>query len=231
MDNLIKVFEKANIHIEQHKAKQLLQFAHLLIENNKKYNLTAIVEPQDIYKKHFLDSILGQKYLPTEGEIVDIGCGAGFPSIPLKIMQPHLSFQLIDSVNKKINFVNMAIEQLGLTNITASHMRIESLAHSSKRQSFGCVIARAVSPLPTLIEYALPLLKVGGVFVAYKADKVDEEINLSQNALQLLGGKIKTVEKINMLEEYQRCFVVIEKVQKTPEKYPRGANKPRNSPL
>lgn len=230
VEKIIELFDSAGISLDSNKAGQFLLYANLLVEYNQKFNLTAITEETEVIKKHFIDSVLGDKYLPEKGKIIDIGSGAGFPSIPLKIMQPKLNFTLIDSVNKKINFLNIVIEQLGLVDISARHIRIEEEGRTN-REKYDCVIARAVSPLPTLMEYALPLLKTGGVFVAYKGEKVEEEIDLCNNALKELGGKITKLEKIKLLDEYERSFVIVEKIKKTHEKYPRTANKPRTSPL
>lgn len=229
-ERIIEIFHNAGICLDQAKAGQFLSYASLIKEHNQKYNLTAIIDDQEIIKKHFVDSVIGGEYLPKTGKIIDIGSGAGFPSVPLKIMQPQLDFTLIDSVNKKVNFLNIVIKELNFEGITAKHTRIEEEGRTN-REKYDCVLARAVSPLPTLLEYALPLLKVGGIFVAYKGDKAQEEIDLSKNALKELGGKIKKVEKIKLLDEYGRSLIIVEKIAKTSEKYPRASNKPRTLPL
>ncbi len=220
-----------NIEVDDNKAAQFLSYMNLLKEHNEKYNLTSITEDIDIVKKHFADSILGMEFIPERGKVIDIGSGAGFPAIPIKIMREKLDFTLIDSVNKKVNFLNIVIKKLGLIGIDAQHKRIEEEGKGKSRESYDCVIARAVSPLPTLCEYALPLLKLGGTFLAYKSEKVDEELNSSENAIKILGGKIEKVIKKRVFEEFERSFVIIKKVQKTPIIYPRMGNKPRISPL
>lgn len=222
---------QANIEVDSIKAAKFLMYMELLKEYNQKYNLTAITDDIDIIKKHFADSILGMEFLPESGKIIDIGSGAGFPAIPIKIMRESLEFTLLDSVNKKVNFLNIVIKELELEGIKACHKRIEEEARGNGRESYDCVIARAVSPLPTLCEYALPLLKEGGIFVAYKSEKADEELKNSENAANILGGKIEKVIKKRAFNEFERSFVIIKKVKKTPINYPRMLNKPRISPL
>ncbi len=231
IQQIIEIFFQVNIVIDEQQATQFLSYTELLKEHNEKYNLTAITEDIDIIKKHFVDSILGMEFLPVKGKIIDIGSGAGFPAIPIKIMRQNLDFTMLDSVNKKVNFLNIVIKELGLNGIDAYHTRIEEEARGSKRESYDCVIARAVSPMPTLCEYALPLLKEGGIFVAYKSEKVDEELENSENAINILGGKIEKVVKKRVFDEFERSFVIIKKVKKTPFNYPRMLNKPRISPL
>lgn len=228
---IIEIFNQLGIEVDFTKAAKFLSYMELLKEHNAKYNLTAITEDVDIIKKHFADSILGMEFLPNTGKIIDIGSGAGFPAIPIKIMNENLDFTLLDSVNKKVNFLNIVIKELGLEKIHAYHKRIEEEAIGKGREIYDCVIARAVSPLPTLCEYALPLLKEGGVFLAYKSEKVDEELKLSENAINILGGKIEKVVKMRVFNEFERSFVIIKKVKKTPFNYPRMFNKPRISPL
>lgn len=231
IEMIIDIFNSAKISLDKQKAEQFLMYSNLLKEYNEKFNLTAIIEDTEIIKKHFIDSLLGIPHLPQKGKIIDIGSGAGFPAIPLKIMNPELSFKLIDSVNKKISFLNIVIESLGLVGICAAHIRIEDEARGANRESYDAVLARAVSPLPTLTEYALPLLKIGGVFVAYKSEKVEEEVALSEKAIRVLGGKLQNVAKTTLLNEYERSFVIIEKIKFSPYRYPRATNKPRTSPL
>lgn len=231
VEKIIEIFNSAGINLEKEKAGQFLLYSDLLKEYNEKFNLTAIIEDTEIVKKHFIDSVIGLQFLPSKGEIIDIGSGAGFPAIPIKIMQPNLNFTLIDSVNKKVNFLNIVIEKLGLLGTSASHIRIEDEARGSKRESYDCVLARAVSFLPTLAEYALPLLKVGGIFVAYKGENVEEEVALSEKAIKILGGELQQIEKYTLLNEYERSLVIIKKIKKTPIIYPRTTNKPRTSPL
>lgn len=231
IEKIIELFNNAGIELDGNKASQFLIYSDLLKEYNEKINLTAIIEDDEIIKKHFIDSVLGMQFLSENGEIIDIGSGAGFPALPIKIMRPDLKFMLVDSVNKKVNFLNIVIDKLGLKDTQAVHARIEDVARGAKRESFDGVLARAVSYLSTLAEYALPLLKIDGVAVAYKGENVEEEVKLSENAINILGGELQEIKKFKLLNEYERSFVVIKKIKKTHEKYPRTLNKPRISPL
>ncbi|MBO5304114.1 MAG: 16S rRNA (guanine(527)-N(7))-methyltransferase RsmG [Clostridia bacterium] len=223
-------FEKEGLTITEKQQAQLVAFRELLLEYNQKFNLTSITDEEEITIKHFVDSVMGYKHLPKIGKVIDVGSGAGFPAIPLIITgDGTLEFTLLDSLNKRVNFLNEVISRLALPNATAIHSRIEDQA-KNYRESYDCVIARAVAPLNVLCEYALPLLKVGGTLVAYKGDAEEEIIN-AKKALSILGGKVKMVDEYILNGEYKRSFVIVEKVKPTPIKYPRGQNKPRNSPL
>lgn len=231
-DKQIKsIFEQKNINLTQLQIKQFEEYFNLLVEWNEKINLTTIIEQEQVIIKHFLDSCLGKKYINDNCTLLDIGAGAGFPSIPLKILFPNLQVVMIDSVNKKINFLNSVIDALHLTNCKAIHTRAEDLAKKSGfRESFDYVVSRAVASLNTLLEYSLPFVKVGGRFVAYKATNCEQEIENSQNALNVLGGKIIEVDKQNLFDS-ERSYVIVQKIKSTPNKYPRSQNKPRINPL
>ena len=205
------------------------EFYNFLIQENNKYNLTNITEEKDFVIKHILDSILPQKLFLKNANVVDIGCGAGFPSLPLKIVRDDLNITMIDSVNKKVNFCNMSIDKLNIKNIIAIHSRIEDFALKNK-EKFDVCCSRAVANLSTLLEYALPLLKLGGVCIFYKSLKLEEELSMAQNALKVLGGQVLSIENFD-LEDNERKVVVIKKIKPTPKGYPRGANKPRLKPL
>ena len=209
------------------------QFYNYLIEENSKYNLTSITNEDEVYLKHFVDSLLGSNIIKDNSSILDIGCGAGFPSIPLAICNPTYKITAIDSVNKKINFVNNAAKLLNLSNINAIHTRIEDLAYNNQyRETFDIVVSRAVAPLNTLIEYAIPFLKINGKFVAYKSINAMEEINIAKNALKELNSEIEDYIDIDFKEiNSQRCFIIIKKFNKTAKKYPRIQNKARKQPL
>lgn len=213
--------------------KQLQQFEHyynLLIEWNNKFNLTAITEIDAVIEKHFIDSILPLKNLKNQ-KIIDIGAGAGFPSIPLKIMNPDIELVMVDSVNKKITFLQAIIEVLGLKNARAIHSRVEDLGlNPNFREKYDIVVARAVAGLNTLCEYTLPFVRLGGKFVAYKSIEVENELENAKKAIQILGGNLKSVEKFE-IGENTRAIVTITKSTKTPPKYPRGKNKPRLEPI
>ena len=223
-------FEEYNLSLTE---KQLQQFEHyynLLIEWNNKFNLTAITELDAVIEKHFIDSVLPLSNLKQQ-KVVDIGAGAGFPSIPLKIMNPDIELVMVDSVNKKVTFLQAVIEVLGLTNTRAIHFRVEDLGlNPNFREKFDIVVARAVASLNTLCEYTLPFVRLGGKFVAYKSIEVENELETAKKAIQILGGTLKTVEKFE-IGENTRATVVITKSTKTPPKYPRSKNKPRLEPI
>ncbi len=199
-----------------------------LIEWNAKFNLTAITEKEDVIVKHFADSLEGAKYF--SGKVCDVGSGAGFPSIPVAIINPKLEFVLLDSVNKKVGFLNH-ISQVLSVKAKALHIRAED-ASLKYREYFDTVTARAVAPMRTLAEYMLPLLKVGGRAVVYKGSEADEEINESRTAIAILGGDIEKIIKYNLLDtDNKRSLIIIKKVRHTPKEYPRTGNKPRIDPL
>ena len=218
--------------------KQLLQFKkyyEMLIEKNKVMNLTAITEWEEVIDKHFIDSISLIKAADLSGEkyILDLGCGAGFPGIPLKIAFPELKIVLLDSLNKRILFLKEVIEELGLENIDALHGRAEDYARKEEyREQFDYCVSRAVANLNTLSEYCIPYVKEGGYFISYKSGKASEEVKEVGKALFLLGGKIKDFISFNLPEtDMERNFVVIKKEKKTPKRYPRKAGLPAKEPL
>ena len=226
-NELKKLILPANCEIES----QFDTYYHLLVEWNEKFNLTAITEESEVYLKHFYDSVRGQKYITKGARIADIGAGAGFPSIPLKIVRDDITVDMYDSLNKRIGFLKEVIARLGLKGITATHTRIEDVA-AKCRGKYDFIVARAVASLPTLLEYAMPLLKVGGALVAYKGSNVEEEIAASQNALKVLGAKIESVDTFTLPEsDITRSFVIVRSLREPNKKYPRGQNKPKNNPL
>lgn len=224
-----ELFKKYNIDINEKEKLLFNNYYNDLIEKNKVMNLTAITEKNEVYTKHFLDSVLPLKNIKDNSKLLDVGSGAGFPGIPLNILNDTLDITLLDSLNKRVNFLNEEIEKLGLSNIKAVHGRAEDYINVS-RETFDYVVSRAVARLNTLLEYCLPYVKLGGYFIAYKSMDTDEEINESKNALNILGGKIEKVDKIN-LEGNDRTLIYIKKVKNTSNKYPRGQNKPKNQPL
>lgn len=224
-----ELFKKYNVNIDENKLLLFNNYYVDLIEKNKVMNLTAITEKEDVYIKHFIDSVLPIKEIKDNSKILDIGTGAGFPGIPLKIINETFNIVLLDSLNKRINFLNEEIEKLNLKNISAIHGRAEDYINVS-RETFDYVVSRAVARLNTLLEYCLPYVKVGGYFLAYKSMSTDEEIQECKMALQVLGGKIEKIEKYN-LEGNERDIIFIKKIKETPKKYPRGQNKPKNQPL
>lgn len=204
------------------------RYAEMLTERNEKVNLTAITDPDEIRVKHFTDSLAAIDLIKTGATVLDIGSGAGFPGIPLKIARDDISVTLLDSVNKKVAFMNDVIADLGLENIEAVHARIEDFPHKGE---FDVAVSRAVAELTTLAEYALPFVKVGGTFVAYKSEKAEAEAAAAGNAVALLGGRLREIREVNVAPGLTRKLIVVDKIDPTPLKYPRGKNLPRLKPL
>ncbi len=218
--------------ITAEKKEKFERFRALLLEYNQKYNLTAITEEREVTYKHFLDSLMGEEYFPLNSQVVEVGSGAGFPSIPLKILRDDLQFSLIESTGKKCDFLRVVVDNLGLNEVTVYNLRAEEAGKSVQmREKFDVCCARAVARLNTLAEYCLPLVKVGGKMVAYKG-RADEEIFEGQTACSLLGGgKIKAYSYELTEEMGQRSLVVVDKIKNTPQKYPRGNGKERSKPI
>lgn len=228
-----KKIEQILIKSEIKPTKQIVdnfvKYYNLLIEGNKICNLTAITDEDGVVEKHFYDSIFPQKYFSLNANVLDIGAGAGFPSIPLKLVRDDLSFTLLDSLNKRINFLNNTIQTLNLKNIEAIHGRAEDFAKlSDYREKFDITTARAVANLKVLSEYCLPFVKVGGQFIAYKSGNCEEEINEAKQIIFELGGKISKVIDYS-IGENSRKLVIIEKTKETPKKYPRPIKQIKNS--
>ncbi|WP_027717096.1 16S rRNA (guanine(527)-N(7))-methyltransferase RsmG [Desulfovirgula thermocuniculi] len=210
-------------------------YLNLLLEWNRRINLTAVVEPREVYVKHFIDSLsLLALYRPHEGiSAVDIGSGAGFPGMPLKIVREDLELTLVEAVGKKAFFLEQLVRALGLRGVKVVKGRAEELGRRRDfRGGFGLAMARAVAPLPVLLEYALPLLREGALFVAYKGPGAKEEVDAARGALALLGGEIKRVERLELpYAGHERVLVFVEKVGETPPAYPRRTAAIRRRPL
>lgn len=225
--------EKLNISLTEDQLSKFLMYYDLLIETNKVMNLTAITEFEDVVDKHFLDSIsICQVYDMNQNiRVLDMGTGAGFPGIPLKIVFPELNIVLADSLNKRIRFLNDIISKLELNNINALHARAEELGHKKEyREKFDLCVSRAVANLSSLSEYCIPFVKVNGKFISYKSGEIDSEVSQAKKSIYVLGGKVEDVYKFDLCEQ-KRSFVIIKKEKKTPLAYPRKAGMPTKMPI
>lgn len=224
---------KLEITLSDLQLQQFLTYYELLVDKNKVMNLTSITDFHEVLLKHFIDSISLVRVLNLEQSLslMDMGTGAGFPGIPLKIVFPNLKVTLSDSLNKRVNFLQEVIDTLNLKEINAVHGRAEDLARNSQyRESYDLCVSRAVANLSTLSEYCLPFVKIGGKFVSYKSGNCLEEVEEAKTAVFLLGGKIMNIDKFDMCGS-SRSFVVIEKRGGTPKKYPRKAGTPSKNPI
>ena len=228
--------KEMNISLDDTQKEQFIQFYEYLVEKNKVMNLTGITEFQEVLVKHFLDSISCVKAVDMTKvkKVMDIGTGAGFPGVPMKIAFPHIEACLLDSLKKRVNFLEETFELLKFDqNITAIHGRAEEFAkNKAYREQYDLCVSRAVSNLATLSEYCLPYVKKGGYFISYKSGKVQEEAEQAKKAIEILGGKVKEIVYFQLPDsEIERSLVVIEKVKNTPGKYPRKAGTPLKEPL
>lgn len=230
-----QALHQKNIELSELQTNQFQQYFELLVDWNEKINLTAITEEKEVYLKHFYDSILlafAMDFDPNS-KLCDVGSGAGFPSIPLKIVFPELQVTIVDSLNKRINFLQTLVSELGLTGVELYHDRAETFGQNSQfREQFDYVTARAVARLNVLAELCLPLLKKGGIFCALKAAKAEEELLEAKSAIAILGGKYsEDKEMVLPISGDHRHFLIIEKRKETPKKYPRKPGTPNKQPI
>ena len=224
--------EKNKIQYNEEKGEKLYQYMNLILEWNEKINLTAIKDEKEFIVKHFIDSLTIGEWIKAGKRILDIGTGAGFPGVPLKIYYPDLEVTLIDSVKKKIMVLEDVIEKLKLDRIEALHIRAEELAKDSNyREKFDFVTTRAVSSLATIAEYMLPFVKIGGKAICMKGPNIEQELREAEKAIKLFGGEIEKIEKIEINGEFERNIMMIKKVKRTDDKYPRGQGKPAKEPI
>lgn len=220
------------VQLDDRTVSAFMAYKGLLLEWNEKMNLTAIEEDRDVILKHFVDSLSVAPFLKDIHSMIDVGTGAGFPGIPLKIAVPSLEVVLLDSLEKRVGFLNTVLSGLRLQGISAVHSRAEDAGSSPKyREKFDAAVARAVAALPVLLEYCLPLVKPGGLFIAMKGSSA-EEVEASAKALEILGGKLEAVKEFALPNSnINRTLILVRKLRQTPTKYPRKAGKPSKEPL
>ena len=236
MNQLLEIkLKELNIQINEIQKKQFDTFYSMLVEWNKVMNLTGITEYEEVIEKHFVESlsIVNIFDLSEVNTVIDVGTGAGFPGIPLKIAFPHLKITLLDSLNKRIHFLDSVIDELKLDGIYTIHGRAEDFAKKDDyRERYDLCVSRAVANLSTLSEYCLPYIRVGGIFISYKSGDVDDEVLESKKAISILGGKLDNVVKFQLPgTDINRSFIKIEKIKNTGKKYPRKAGLPSKEPL
>lgn len=234
-DYLIEKALSFHITVTQEQAEQFNQYAQFLVEYNQKVNLTAITDPEEIVVKHFIDSLLLTKvynFAEKEIHLADIGTGAGFPGIPVKILFPQVKLTLLDSLQKRIVFLEKVGEMLSLENVKYGHIRAEDAGKKDEyREKFDIVTARAVADLPVLCEYCLPLVKVRGSFVAMKGSQAAEEIEHAAGAIATLGGKLEKIDTFSLTGKEDRTLISIKKISQTSPKYPRNPAKIKKKPI
>ena len=232
--NKIKQISKdININIDDEQAEKFYNYMNSLLEWNEKINLTAITEPDDIIIKHFIDSLTINRYIQLNKSLIDIGTGAGFPGIPLGLIRADSKILLVDSLNKRVNFLGNVCNSLQLKNISTKHARVEELAHDlNYREKFDYATSRAVAPLNVLLEYMLPFIKNDGYCICMKSSNASIEIEQAKKALDVLGGKIERVDEFNLPgTDMNRTIIIVKKIKNTLNKYPRKPGTPSKDPI
>ena len=230
---LLSVLESFQIELDETAIDRLCRYNDLLVEWNEKINLTALTAPEDVALKHFADSLLLLRYIEINKgtSAIDVGTGAGFPGLVLKIARPDIRLTLLDSLQKRLNFLDTVCEELGIDDVRLVHSRAEDGSRAELRDSFDIAVSRAVASLNTLCEYDMPYVKVGGRFIAMKGKDADTELNEAQNAIEELCGKVIAQHDFVLGDAGERSIIEIEKVAPTPEKYPRKSKQIKNKPL
>ena len=225
--------KEIDIGFNEEQIEKFYKYMQLLLEWNEKINLTAITDPKEIILKHFIDSLTILKYIKKGAKVIDVGTGAGFPGIPLRILRDDINLTLLDSLNKRINFLKLVIDELKLKNVDTIHGRAEEIGKNKRyRESFDISFSRAVANLSTLSEYLIPLVKIGGISISMKGSEIKEEIEKSKKAITLLGGNINKIDFFELPQsDIKRNLIIIEKEKSTPAKFPRKPGLPSKEPI
>ena len=224
--------KKNNLMLEKSQYEKYYIYMKNILEWNTKINVTAVRDEESFIIKHFIDSLMISNYVNSNVKVIDIGTGAGFPGIPLKLFNENIEITLIDSINKKLNVIRESIKEMNLDKIDIIHSRAEDLAIKEEyRENYDIDTTREVSNLSTILEYMMPFIKVGGYAVCMKGPNYNDELDNAKNAIKILGGKLESIENFNINTEYERNVIVIRKIEKTPKRYPRSGNKPLKEPI
>ena len=232
-NKMIELARMINDELTEDQVENFFKYMNLLLEWNEKINLTAITDVDDIILKHFIDSMTVLKYIEKDKSIIDVGTGAGFPGIPIAILREDVKITLLDSLNKRINFLNEVCSELKINNIETIHGRAEEAGQNKQyREKYDIAVSRAVANMTTLSEYLIPFVKVGGICICMKGSEIDHELEQAKFAIKELGGKIEKVEKFNLPDsDIERNIVIIKKIKPTPNRYPRKAGMPSKIPI
>lgn len=232
-NKMIELSKKINVQLNDEQIKKYFEYMTLLLDWNEKINLTAITEVDDVILKHFIDSMTIFKYIENEESIIDVGTGAGFPGIPIAIMKKDVKITLLDSLNKRINFLNEVCCELKINNVETIHGRAEEIGKNKEhREKYDIAVSRAVANMSTLSEYLIPLVKIGGKCICMKGSEIEQELEQAKFAIKELGGKIEKVEKFTLPDsDMERNIIIIKKIKETSNKYPRKAGMPSKDPI